>query len=124
MKFLLNMNIPRQLGRLLQEQGHSVRHAADVGLASASDHAIVDAARANGEVIVTHDLDYGHLLAFAGTNAPSVIIFRLPQPSVDGMMAALAAAWQNIEQPLIRGAIVVIEDSAVRVRELPVKSPT
>lgn len=31
----------------------------------------------NSETILTHDLDYGHLLAFSGETAPSVIIFRL-----------------------------------------------
>jgi len=34
----------------------------------------------NHETILTHDLDYGHLLAFSGETAPFVIIFRRRNP--------------------------------------------
>jgi predicted nuclease of predicted toxin-antitoxin system len=64
------MNLSRELGRLLESQGHTWRHARDAGLAEAADSAIVEIAKANGEVILTHDLDYGHLLAFSGFDAP------------------------------------------------------
>jgi predicted nuclease of predicted toxin-antitoxin system len=71
LKFLLNMNLSRELGRLLETQGHTWRHARDAGLAEAADSVIVEIAKANGEVILTHDLDYGHLLAFSGDDRPS-----------------------------------------------------
>jgi predicted nuclease of predicted toxin-antitoxin system len=41
MKFLLNMNIPPDLGRRLQDVGHRYRHVADVDLAEADDSVIV-----------------------------------------------------------------------------------
>ncbi len=37
MKFLLNMNVPRELGERLGAAGHAYRHAGDIGLAQASD---------------------------------------------------------------------------------------
>lgn len=120
MNFLLNMNIPRRLAGELRTQGHAVRHAADVGLTAASDRDIVEVARANGEVIVMHDLDYGHLLAFTSANSPSVIIIRLSHLSVTAIARALAIGWPELEQPLTRGAIVMVEDGAVRIRALPI----
>ena len=66
MRFLLNMNVPRELGRRLTAKGHECRHSGDIGMTQASDVAIMEKARANKEIIVTHDLDYGHLLAFSG----------------------------------------------------------
>ncbi|MCS6937273.1 MAG: DUF5615 family PIN-like protein [Candidatus Bipolaricaulota bacterium] len=77
MKFLLNMNVPRALGQSLVSAGHEYRHVGDIGTAQASDVAIMEEAKANHEVIVTHDLDYGHLLAFSSAPSPSVIIFSL-----------------------------------------------
>jgi len=68
------MNLSRELGRLLEIQGHAWRHARDAGLGEATDSTIVEIAKANGEVILTHDLDYGHLLAFSGDARPSVVI--------------------------------------------------
>jgi len=120
MRFLLNMNVPRELGRRLTAQGHECRHVGDIGMAQASDVAIMEEARGNKEIIVTHDLDYGHLLAFSGEPAPSVIIFRLRNTHPDNLFARIMGAWPEIEKPLLEGAIVVLEDAAFRVRRLPI----
>jgi predicted nuclease of predicted toxin-antitoxin system len=123
MRFLLNLNVPRELGRRLNLEGHECRHVGDIGMAKASDIEIVEEARRNEEVVVTHDLDYGHLLAFSGELAPSVIILRLRNVHVDNVFARIIRAWPEIEGPLSEGAIVVLEDAAHRIRGLPL-SPT
>lgn len=120
MKFLLNMNVPRELGGRLIAGGHESRHVSDLGLSQADDAAIVEEARRNKEVIVTHDLDYGHLLAFSGEPAPSVIIFRLRNTHPDDLFARIMSTWSEIEKPLFGGAIVVLEDAALRIRRLPI----
>ena len=120
MNFLLNMNVPRELGRRLAEHGHTYRHARDIGLARATDVQMVEAARQIRETILTHDLDYGHLLAFSGRSEPSVVIYRLRNSHVDRMYSRTIGVWSEIEEPLRGGAIVVIEDAAVRVRRLPI----
>jgi predicted nuclease of predicted toxin-antitoxin system len=120
MKLLLDMNLPRELGSRLRALGHDCRHAGDVGLAEASDEAILEAAREAGETVLTHDLDYGHLLVFSGESGPSVVIFRLSNTSVGNLMTALTGACGAAEGPLESGAIVIIGDSVVRVRRLPV----
>jgi len=76
-KFLLNMNIPRELGQRLASLGHESRHAADIGMARAADAEILAVPRDRSECVLTHDLDYGQLLAFSGEPAPSVVIYRL-----------------------------------------------
>jgi len=77
MNFLLNMNVHRDMAAPLKKRGHVCRHVGDIGLSRAKDVEIVAEAKRTGEVIITHDLDYGHLLAFSGEKAPSVIILRL-----------------------------------------------
>lgn len=120
MKFLLNMNVPRKLGRHLKTKGHECRHAGDIGLAHAPDITIVQEARKNQEIIVTHDLDYGDLLAFSGESAPSVIILRLRNTHPDHLFARIISSWSEVEKPLDKGAIVVLEDAAFRIRRLPI----
>ena len=120
MKLLLNMNVLPQLGPRLAAVGHPCRHARDVGLERAEDPGIIAAARAGGEVIVTHDLDYGHLLAFSGEAGPSVIIFRVRNTHPEALFRRFTECWPDIEEPLGRGAIVTIEDAAVRIRPLPI----
>lgn len=100
--------------------GHEYRHVGDIGMAQASDIAIMGEARGNEEIIVTHDLDYGHLLAFSGEPVPSVIIFRLRNTHPDNLFARIVGTWPEIEKPLLGGAIVALEDATFRVRRLPI----
>lgn len=120
MKFLLNMNAPPQLGRLLQQDGHAWRHVATLGMAKATDAEIIVEARGNQEVIITHDLDYGHLLAFSGEPSPSVIIFRVRNTQPSHLHSRITSAWTEIERPLHDGAIVTMEDATMRIRRLPI----
>lgn len=64
MNLLLNMNIRREMIAPLRERGHVCRHAGGIGMSRAKDVGIVTEAKRSGEIILTHDLDYGHLLAF------------------------------------------------------------
>jgi|SRR5579863_621992 len=118
------MNLPRELGRKLATQGHEWRHASDIGMARAADADILAMARGQGECILTHDLDYGQLLAFSGDPTPSVVIYRLRRVSADLMFRRMADAWSEIQEALTAGAIVIIEESATRVRRLPVGRDT
>ena len=120
MKFLLNMNLPRELGRLLETEGHSWRHARDTGLARADDPQVVAAAKTNGEVVLTHDLDYGTLLAFSGDHEPSVVIFRNRNILPSALFKSLTRAWAEIGPALQAGALVLIEDTSIRIRRLPI----
>src|SRR3990170_4790345 len=123
-RFLLNMNVPRELGSRLRGRGHEFRHAGDIGLSRAADSTILLRAKESGETLVTHDLDYGNLLAFSGDKSPSVIIFRLRNTHPDTLDRRVTRAWPEIEAALSGGAIVVLEDAAVRIRRLPVEHET
>jgi len=120
MRFLLNMNLPRQLGKRLTKAGHPSRHVGDLGMACADDLEIVEEARSSSETILTHDLDYGHLLAFEGTRCPSVVIFRLHNTHPSHLFTQLMTAMTDVEGPLAKGAIVVIEEGRLRIRLLPI----
>jgi predicted nuclease of predicted toxin-antitoxin system len=116
MRFLLNMNVPRELATRLRAKGHECRHVGDLGMAQASDKEIVEEARRNQDIIVTHDLDYGGLVNFLGERFPSVIIFRMRNTHPDNLLARLTGAWHRIEKALEEGAVVVLGDASLRIR--------
>jgi predicted nuclease of predicted toxin-antitoxin system len=118
--FLLDMNMPRQLGKLLEARGHAWRHVADVGLQKADDSIVLEAAKQVGEVILTHDLDYGTLLAFSGDVRPSVVIFRRRNVHPKALFEAMMKSWAELAPALEAGALVILEDSALRIRRLPI----
>jgi predicted nuclease of predicted toxin-antitoxin system len=120
LNFLLDMNLHRQLGRLLGTQGHGWRHVSDIGLHRAEDSTIMGEARVRREVILTHDLDYGTLLAFSGEKEPSVVIFRQSDIRPAALFQAMMRSWSLIAPALESGAVVVFEDNAIRIRMLPI----
>jgi hypothetical protein len=72
-------------------------------------------------VVLTHDLDYGRLLAFSGAFKPSVVIIRLSRPTPRNIFERLMAVWVMIERPLMEGAVVALEDATIRIRRLLIR---
>jgi len=119
MNFLLDVGISPRLGDLLELDGHAFRYIPEHFSNTLSDSEILEVARHANEVIITHDLDFGKLLAFSGHAAPSVILFRIHHINADIFYSLLQALWLEIEAPLKRGAFVVVEEHSVRIRTLP-----
>ena len=80
----------------------------------------MQAARDDDRGVVSADTDFGTLLARSGATRPSVVLVRTSTGRRPHQLAALLAAnLPAIEDDLTAGAVVVLADSAVRVRQLP-----
>lgn len=120
MKFLLDVGITPKLGLLLEADGHSFRYVPDHYSNKTSDADILELARQNEEVVITHDLDFGAQLAFSAQPLPSVILFRIHHVDENRFYHFISKHWSLIEMPLERGALVIFEAAAIRIRELPI----
>ena len=119
MKLLLDQGLPRSAAALLTEQGFDTVHAGDVGLASASDAAIIDRARIEGRTIVTLDADFHALIALAGASSPSVIRVR-EEGLKGGVLAELVTKTIGLcRDELVSGSVVTVRGGSIRVRILP-----
>jgi predicted nuclease of predicted toxin-antitoxin system len=58
---LLDMNLPPSLTMTLRSAGFTAVHWSEIGDPRAADATVLDWARANGHVLVTHYLDFGAL---------------------------------------------------------------
>ncbi len=121
MKFLIDVNTPAQLGEMLKKHGHTYRHVALLKREKAQDSEILSMANENDEVILTHDLDFGQLLAISGKERPSVVIFRIHKINAQIFFNLLIENWDSIENPLMQGSVVIIETFTIRIRKLPIK---
>ena len=64
MRFLIDANLSPRLADRLRAVGHDAVAVRDVDLGSASDDEILDHAIADNRIVVSHDTDFGTLLAF------------------------------------------------------------
>jgi len=120
MKFLLDMGLARSTASFLRKQGYDAVHLRDQGLQRLDDRDIIDKARTEGRVILTHDLDFGRLVALSQNRLPSVITFRLSNMQPAQVNHYLAQVLDRFAEQLESGALVSVNEQAIRVRLLPI----
>jgi predicted nuclease of predicted toxin-antitoxin system len=76
-------------------------------------------AAANDYIILTHDLDFGAILAATNGNRPSVVQFRAGDLSPDTIGGHLIDALRLTEADLEQGALLTTEPGRARIRLLP-----
>lgn len=122
MKFLADMGISPRVVVFLKSLGHNAIHLYEQGLARLSDPAILQKARDEGRVLLTHDLDFGELMAASGAELPSVVIFRLRDMRPERVNAYLSEIVVEYQEVLESGAIVSVSEGQIRLRSLPVSA--
>ena len=115
------MNVSPSVAAALNRAGHDALHWFDVGVPGAPDTEIMAWAQHNGRVVITHDLDFGDLLAATGAHGPSVIQVRAGKLVTDELAALLLAALGGLAADLDRGALVSLDTRRRRVRLLPIR---
>lgn len=118
MRFLVDEALSWRLARLLVQAGHDAVHVASIGLKATPDPLIFERARVEGRVILTQDIDFETLLLASGHPQPSVVLFRIRDGRTAHRCSLLLTHLLTIEQDLLRGAIVVFEDDAIRIHRL------
>jgi len=119
MKILIDMNLTPDWIPTLQKYGWECRHWSEIGDPRATDQVIMEWARTNGYVVLTHDLDFGAMLAATRADGPSVIQIRAQDVVPTRMETVLVKALQQFEMMLDTGAIVVVNQARARVTALP-----
>jgi predicted nuclease of predicted toxin-antitoxin system len=109
-KFLIDNALSPLVAERLRLHQHDAVHVRDLGLQSSEDR-----------ILVSADTDFGTLLARMNWSRPSIILFRresarIPQRQVDLLLTNLPA----LEDAAVQGSVMVIEESRIRIRRLPI----
>jgi predicted nuclease of predicted toxin-antitoxin system len=76
MRLLIDMNMSPDLCARFQAVGRDALHWSAVGAPNALDQTIMAYAKSHGSVVLTHDLDFGAILAATHAAGPSVVQIR------------------------------------------------
>lgn len=124
MKILLDMNLSPVWVDFLEREDFEAVHWSTVGDPRALDSSIMQWAKERGFVVLTHDLDFGVLLAATHAHAPSVVQVRVPDPVPDSVGRDVVRVLRLREELLLSGALVTIDKAKNRVRVLPFEGRT
>lgn len=119
MKLLVDMNLSPQWVGLFQSHGFEAQHWSTVGARNAPDEEIMAYAKANGHVVLTHDLDFSAILAATHGTKPSVIQIRARDISPEAIGARVVAALRQAAAEFEQGALLTVDTDRNRLRVLP-----
>ena len=121
MKLLVDMNLsPRWVG-VLVDAGIEAAHWINCGAKNASDSEIMAYARANGYVVLTHDLDFSAILAVTHGEKPSVVQIRADDVSPGVIGIQVISALRQMATELDEGALITVDPNRARLRLLPLQ---
>jgi predicted nuclease of predicted toxin-antitoxin system len=118
-KILVDMNLSPAWVEALQAAGHEAVHWSTVGDPRAADETLMTWACSRGHVVLTHDLDFGALLAASRAGGPSVLQVRTQDVTVAALGPTVIRALWQYRDYLESGALVTVDESRVRARILP-----
>jgi predicted nuclease of predicted toxin-antitoxin system len=119
-KFAIDNNLSPLLADALKAAGHDAVHLRDLRMQAATDHVVLEHAKADERILVSADTDFGGLLARSGASTPSVILIRrLAGRRAAEQAAIILANLGQVAEDLTAGAIVVLHEDSLRVRRLP-----
>ncbi|CAB4761844.1 MAG: hypothetical protein F2702_07075 [Actinobacteria bacterium] len=119
MRILIDMNLSPRWVDVLADAGIESIHWSSVGEATASDSFIMAFAKGAGYVVLTHDLDFGSILAATHGDKPSVIQIRSGTLSTAAIGPFVVKTLIQMEAEIESGALLTIEPPRARIRLLP-----
>jgi len=113
MRFLADMGVSLKTVESLRVAGHDVVHLREQGLQRLPDPEILAKASREGRIVLTFDLDFGELVAAAGSTLPSTIIFRLRNQTAESVTPRLEQVVKEESEQISAGAVVIVEESVI-----------
>jgi predicted nuclease of predicted toxin-antitoxin system len=121
-RFLVDECLSVKIAQILATAGHDALHVSQAGLQGHSDETVITYSRSEDRVLLTADTDFGELLSRSGESFPSVIILRRSSRIPEQQAAIVLTNLPDVEPDLVSGALIVFNNSVIRVRRLPIQN--
>ena len=122
MRLVIDMNLsPRWIGTLA-DAGIEAAHWSTVGASNAPDSEIMAYAKLHACIVLTHDLDFGAILAATQGEKPSVVQIRAEDVRPEVIGHQIVNALRQMATELDEGALLTVDTNRTRLRLLPLRT--
>lgn len=121
MKLLIDMNLSPDWVEVLATEGIDAVHWSKIGPATASDREIMAWAKTSGHIVLTHDLDFGAILAATEADSPSVIQLRFQDIAPERSKHLVLDVLSRFRNELEIGVLISVDEDRARIRILPLR---
>lgn len=116
MRVKLDENLSRHLKLVLEAAGHDVATVAEEGLLGKLDAAVGKAARDEGRMVFTLDVEFADLRKYPPGHHPGIVLFRPRTMGPLEVTRFVAAFIKATDLESVKSCVVVVERERVRVR--------
>ena len=120
MRLLADLHISPRTAQFLRSVGHDIVRVNEILPGNSTDDTVVKRAAEDARAILTQDLDYSAIIVLSGARTPSLISLRLSSSRVEYVNTVLEKVLPQLEQDVLSGMMITVEDSRIRRRSLPV----
>jgi len=106
LRFLIDAQLPQRLAHRLNELGHEAIHVFGIGLATATDGDIWNAALARDAALMTKDRDFV-TWRVARSEGPAIVWLRFGNCDTDTLIKRVSGALDQIAAAVERGETVI-----------------
>jgi predicted nuclease of predicted toxin-antitoxin system len=119
-KIVVDMNLSPDWVLFFHSNGIDATHWSGIGAVDAADTEIMEWARANGALVMTHDLDFGITLALTRAAGPSVLQVRAQDVTPKHLGEIVLSVIERYRAEIAVGVLITIDEARSRVRLLPI----
>ncbi len=119
MRLKLDENLSRHLKASLSSLQHDVLTAAEEDLPSQPDTVVSAAARREGRILLTLDVEFGDLRKYPPGTHPGIILFRPRTLGPRAVNRFTESFMQCTDLKHVTGCVVIVEPDRIRTRQPP-----
>lgn len=116
MNIKLDENLSVYLKPVLVQEGHEATTTAEEGLLGMCDTKVAAAAKAEGRVLFTLDLEFADLRKFPPGSHAGVVLFRPRSMGPSSVNAFVSRFVKGVDLTEFSGCVVVVDPQRIRVR--------
>jgi len=118
MKFLIDEDLPRSVGNLLQRHGHEAVDIRDTILRGANDAEVAEYAHKHKLCLLSGDVGFADIRNYPPGKYWGIIVLRLPARATSSIILSLLSNFLLQADIVndIRGKLAILEFGRVRIR--------